>query len=143
MALFCTVLLLPALVHGFDAVGQLPLATWRRAPPPSAALREPTAPEDKALRKARLGFGYDGPYFSAGFEPLVERTPPDIWAQLRQDHPALSSWSDVELAEFITQMRSTPLEILVATPIGPFLFFSGIALLQKEGILPPPPQIFG
>ena len=80
--------------------------------------------EDKALRAVRKGFGgYPaGPYYGL---------PPDAAYDLvRSDHAVLSEWSNEDIADTVADIKSTPLEILIDTPIGPFLFLSTIAIAQ-------------
>ena len=94
------------------------------------------AAEEKALRTARLGFGAGGAYDElrqAGGEPTA-------YAQVRADHPALLTWADAEIATALRALRPTAFELLTQTPLGPFVFLSGLAML-RDGVdawgLPP------
>ena len=80
--------------------------------------------EDKALRAVRKGFGgYPaGPYYGL---------PPDeAYDLVRSDHAVLAEWSNEDIQDTVADIKSTPLEILIDTPIGPFLFLSTIAIAQ-------------
>ena len=46
------------------------------------------------------------------------------------DHAVLSEWSNDDIKDTVADIKSTPLEILIDTPIGPFLFLSTIAIAQ-------------
>jgi hypothetical protein len=87
-------------------------------------LRSYNAAEEKALRKARMGFsGYPpGPYFQKSDE--------DAYAAVRSDHAILDSWSDDELKETINSLTATPQELLIYSPIGPFIVLSTLAILR-------------
>jgi len=89
-----------------------------------STVREYNAAEEKALRKARLGFsGYPaGPYFGLSKE--------DAAAAVRSDHPILNDWSDGEINDTIDSIESTVMEVLVQSPIGPFLVLSAISILR-------------
>lgn len=102
-----------------------PVATDGDPPVAStSAVREYNAAEEKALRKARLGFsGYPaGPYYGLSKE--------DAAASVRSDHPVLKDWSDNEINDTIDDLDSTLVEILVQSPIGPFLVLSAISILR-------------
>ena len=90
--------------------------------------RTPSAAEEKALRAVRKGFGFDGPYYVSS-----ETDYSNSWSLARSDHPVLSEWSDEELKTTIDEMQSTPLEILLYSPLGPFFLLSVLAILT-DGI---------
>ena len=80
--------------------------------------------EDKALRAVRKGFGgYPaGPYYGLPRDAAYDL--------VRSDHAVLSEWSNDDIEDTVADIKSTPLEILIDTPIGPFLFLSTIAIAQ-------------
>ena len=80
--------------------------------------------EDKALRAVRKGFGgYPaGPYYGLPRD--------EAYDLVRSDHAVLAEWSNEDIEDTVADIKSTPLEILIDTPIGPFLFLSTIAIAQ-------------
>ena len=68
---------------------------------------------------------------------------PNAYDMVRADLPALGQWSDKEIEATIDALKSTPIELLVYSPIGPFLLLSGISIfrdgmeLGAAGRLPP------
>jgi len=92
-----------------------------------SAVREYSNVEEKALRRVRKGFGgYPaGPYYGLPRDEAYEN--------VRKDEADLSAWSDDEIEATVDSLNATPLEILIDTPIGPFLFLSAIAIAQDGG----------
>ena len=52
---------------------------------------------------------------------------------MRTDFPVLTQWSDDEIGDTIDELQSTPAEILIYSPIGPFLVLSAIAI-WRDGL---------
>ena len=69
--------------------------------------------EDKALRAVRKGFGgYPaGPYYGLPRDAAYDL--------VRSDHAVLAEWSNDDIEDTVADIKSTPLEILIDTPIGP------------------------
>ena len=105
--------------------------TEEAAPVPTAARTSFDAAEEKALRKVRLDFGgYPaGPYYTME----KEKGPDAAYAQVRVDHPVLSGWSDGEIKNTVADLKTTPAELLIYSPIGPFLVLSAIAI-WRDGL---------
>ena len=103
------------------------------AEPESGGVRAYDGPEEKALRAVRLGFGgYPaGPYY----ELKQSDGPSAAFALVRKDHPVLSSWSDGEIDATVNSLKTTPAELLVNSPIGPFLLLSAISI-WRDGMEP-------
>ena len=49
--------------------------------------------------------------------------------------PAVADWSDAEIGLALKELKTTPLEVLTDTPIGPFLVLSAIAI-WRDGMGP-------
>lgn len=100
---------------------------------PAESLRTFDAAEEKALRKVRLDFGgYPaGPYY------LIEQDEgaPAAYAKVRSDFPILESWADDEIKDVVNDLKSTPAELLIYSPIGPFLVLSAISI-WRDGMAP-------
>ena len=126
MALACTLLL----STGFALQPSLRLAA-QRAPAvqlcePASTLRSYNAEEEKALRKTRLDFGGypPGKYYTLEQEESSEAA----YAAVRADHPVLSGWEDNEIKDVVNELETTPAELLIYSPIGPFLILSAISI---------------
>ena len=101
--------------------------------PPSPDIRTSySAEEDKALRVCRIEFA---PYPAGKYNKIVDEGDGRAAAfdQCRQDLPALASWSDEEIEATYNAIQSTPLELLVNTPIGPFFLLSSFAI-WRDGL---------
>lgn len=103
------------------------------APAPADRARGYGKEEDKALRLCRTSFGgYPaGAYYELEQAEGLEAA----YAVLRSDHPALADWSDAEIGLALKELKTTPLEVLTDTPIGPFLVLSAIAI-WRDGMGP-------
>ena len=102
------------------------------APEPSmGGLRSYDKTEEKALRQTRLDFGG----YPAGKYYTLEQQegPAAAYAQVRKDHPALSGWSDGEIQTTVESLKSTPAELLIYSPLGPFLVLSAISI-WRDGL---------
>ena len=107
----------------------------------SGSTRAYDAAEEKALRQARLDFGG----YPAGKYYTIKSTEGAAAAYecVRTDLPALGSWTDDEIDVTIKSLRSTPFELLVYSPIGPFIVLSSLAIVRDgmdlgaSGRLPP------
>ena len=105
------------------------------APPPvDPAEPSPRAydkAEEKALRSVRVDFGGypEGKYYKIEAEEGAAAA----YAKVREDHPALKAWSDEEILVTRLSLKSTPVEILLYTPIGPFIVLSAIAI-WRDGL---------
>ena len=94
-------------------------------------VREFSASEEKVLRQVRREFsGYPaGKYYD-----LQELDgPAAAYREVRKDHPALKGWSDEELRDTLFDMNSSLSEVLIYSPIGPFLVLSSIAI-WRDGL---------
>ena len=111
--------------------GSLRLCEPPEDAPTSSTIRTFNKEEEKALRKTRLDFGgYPaGPYFA-----LEQSDGPEAaYAQVRKDHSVLSAWSDDEIKDTVNSLDSTFAELLIYSPIGPFLVLSFIAI-WRDGL---------
>ena len=52
------------------------------------------------------------------------------YAEVRRDFQVLKEWSDVELRDTLGKMTSTPAELLIYSPLGPFVVLSSIAIFR-------------
>jgi len=102
-------------------------------PPPADRARAYGKEEDKALRLVRTGFGgYPaGPYYDLQQSEGLEAA----YAMVRSDHAVLAEWSDAEIRLALKELKTTPLELLTDSPIGPFLVLSSIAI-WRDGMAP-------
>ena len=113
-------------------------------PPAPVAPAEPAAPaplfpnertydsaEEKALRAVRKAFGGypEGKYYKIESEEGETAG----YAQVRTDYPVLGAWSDAEIKDTKSSLKSTTAEILIDTPIGPFIVLSAIAI-WRDGL---------
>ena len=89
------------------------------------------AAQEKALRKTRLDFGgYPaGPYYTLEQESGKAAA----YDQVRKDHPVLAEWSDDEIKATVENLQSTVAELLIYSPIGPFIVLSAIAI-WRDGL---------
>ena len=104
------------------------------APPPApAGVRSYDAAQEKSLRKVRLDFGgYPaGKYYTLEKEESYAAA----YAAVRKDYPNLGDWSDGEIETTVNSLSSTFQEILIYSPIGPFLVLSAIAI-WRDGMAP-------
>ena len=102
-------------------------------PAPADRARAYGKEEDKALRLVRTGFGgYPaGPYYDLEQSEGLEAA----YAMVRSDHAVLAEWSDAEIGLALKELKTTPLELLTDSPIGPFLVLSSIAI-WRDGMAP-------
>ena len=102
-------------------------------PAPADRARAYGKEEDKALRLVRTGFGgYPaGPYYELEQSEGLEAA----YAMVRSDHAVLAEWSDAEIGLALKELKTTPLELLTDSPIGPFLVLSSIAI-WRDGMAP-------
>ena len=102
-------------------------------PVPADRARAYGKEEDKALRLVRTGFGgYPaGPYYDLQQSEGLEAA----YAMVRSDHAVLAEWSDAEIRLALKELKTTPLELLTDSPIGPFLVLSSIAI-WRDGMAP-------
>ena len=103
------------------------------APAPADRARGYGKEEDKALRLCRTSFGgYPaGAYYELEQAEGLEAA----YALVRSDHAALADWSDAEIGLALKELKTTPLEVLTDTPIGPFLVLSAISI-WRDGMVP-------
>lgn len=93
----------------------------------TTAPRSMDAAEEKAIRKARIGFGG---YPPGAYYELVQTDKPAAYDLVRKDYPELAGWSDDEIADACRDMRPNAKELIVDSPIGPFLVLSAISILR-------------
>ena len=102
------------------------------APTASMAPEAITGPYDKAteaaLRATKLDFGGYPP--KKYYEIQAAGGEAKAYASVRKDHPVLSNWSDIQIRDAISELKPTLAEILIQTPIGPFLVLSAIAIFR-------------
>ena len=68
------------------------------------------------------------PFCSTGRDPLTQAKP-STWAAVRDRWPSLNDCTDEDLAEAYMAYLSAPpnlLEVLIKTPLGPFLLLWGV-----------------
>ena len=103
------------------------------APAPEGRARGYGKEEDKALRLCRTSFGG---YPAGAYYELEQAEGLEVaYALVRSDHAALADWSDAEIALALKELKTTPLEVLTDTPIGPFLVLSAISI-WRDGMVP-------
>ena len=83
---------------------------------------------DKALRATKLGFG--GYPAQRYYEIMSSEGEANAFAAVREDHVVLSSWSDDQIRDAVSELKPTLSEVLIQTPIGPFLVLSAIAIFR-------------
>lgn len=115
----------------FPAVTRAAASVRLCAPPDVPKLREYNAEEEKALRAIRLEFGGypPGKYFTI----QQEQSDAAAYEQVKKDQPTLASWTDAEISDVLDEMVSTPAELLIYSPIGPFLILSAISI-WRDGL---------
>ena len=97
------------------------------------AVRSFDAAEEKALRQVRLDFGG---YPAGKYYTLRETSGNDAaFEQVKKDHPVLSTWADADIDATVLSLKSTPAEVLIYSPIGPFLILSAISI-WRDGMAP-------
>ena len=96
--------------------------------------REYNEAEEKALRVCRIEFA---PYPAGKYNKIASLEeglgPKAAFDQARKDLPALASWSDLEIEATYTSLNSTPQELLIQSPLGPFLILSAISI-WRDGL---------
>ena len=96
--------------------------------------------EEKALRRVRIAFGG---YPAGKYYELEQQEGATVaYDAVRADHATLIDWSDDEIKATVNSLMSTPTEILINSPIGPFLVLSALAI-WRDGLdvwgIPPHP----
>ena len=97
--------------------------------PPAAGPIVLTAEEEKALREVRIGLGNEGKYGNR------DGRDPETWAVVKSDYPVLASRADEDLRNALYDLKPTTQELLMYTPIGPFIVLSTIAI-RLNGLAP-------
>lgn len=90
----------------------------------------------EAERDTLIEASQEMPFCSTGRTPLTQATP-TTWAAVRDRWPALTKCSDDDLAEAYMAYLSAPpnlLEVLIKTPLGPFLLLWGVPWTDVFGI---------
>lgn len=110
---------------------ELPATTERPSPMDKTSVRTFDKAEEKALRKVRLDFGgYPaGKYYTLEQESGAEAA----CAQVRTDFPVLNAWSNDEILATYQDLSSTPAEIFIYSPLGPFFVLSAISI-WRDGL---------
>jgi hypothetical protein len=96
--------------------------------PSTDCIRAYNAEEETALRPVRRAFGgYPaGKYYTL----REEEGPSAAYDAVRSDYPVLEGWSDDEIRDTLYDMNSTLAELLLYSPIGPFIVLSAIAIFR-------------
>jgi len=97
-------------------------------------VREYDKAEEKALRQVRLDFGgYPaGKYWTIENEAGGGKAA--AFSAVRVDHPVLKDWSDGEIQATLEAIKTTPLELLIYSPIGPVIALSALSIFLEGSV---------